>query len=106
MNTTTTVNYKYHIYELVDGKWKVHDTWELKSARERHYNYMQKSNAYKGRTFKLVTEKITTVREFEEDVAAPKPISSAYVPAETNHCRQVPECTCGECHRGGWGSWG
>lgn len=68
-----TTDYKYHIYELVDGKWfDANPAIPDKAAQERFMRQLQ--NSCHDSTFKLVTEKITTVHEFEEEgVAAPSP---------------------------------
>ena len=74
MNTTTkTTTYKYHIYELVKGKWICFDTWlppqDSDRARRIHINWLTKKQPC--RTFKLVTEKITITSEFIEDSNEP-----------------------------------
>ena len=74
-----TTNYKYHIYELVEKKWEVHTTWDIVDGSWKSNNTGKRTleaaaghlrslqNQYPFRTFKLVTEKITTVHEFIEE---------------------------------------
>lgn len=71
INTTTTTDYKYHIYEFVDGGWQrvpffyVWDKVKVVAELERV------QTKFPVRIFKLVTEKITTVHEFMEEGEVP-----------------------------------
>ena len=74
---TTSIEYKYHIYELINGEWQSRIYWTnkiylmkptikvMQDARSSHLEYLNRT--FSDSTFKLVTEKIITIHEFIEE---------------------------------------
>ncbi len=78
----TTTDYKYHIYELVNGKWvDANPAITDRAAQERFLKQLRQVNKPPIYTFKLVTEKITTVHEFIEEAQALQHVC----PSKTNN---------------------